>query len=806
MTISTVSENNMANSSIETNTTPNHDIDIYAADAIVEQHGRELSAVIPVLQAIQNRYNYLPEPILRRVCEITEIRPADIEGVATFYAQFRFSPAGRYRIRVCIGTACHVKGAEKVFDAFKHHLSIPESEDTDTDRLFTVEQVACLGCCMLAPVVRIEDVTYGYLDTQKVPPVLQDFLVSQESIPSGVTRKRQRRPEHAQITGEIRMCTCSSCSAAGAADVFKAFSRFVIDSGMPARVKTVGCTGISYEAPLVEISLSSGQSFQYGRVKPADARDILTRHFKPTVLTRRITGAASLFLEKLLKDEILETPTRYQTEPRQGFDSLYWGRQKHIVTEHCGALDPLDLQGYIEHHGFEALKRCAALSPNSIIDALDKSGLRGRGGAGYPTAKKWLGVFKTRDKTKYLICNGDEGDPGAFMDRMILESFPFRVIEGMAIAALTLGTHRGFIYIRDEYPLAIKRVREALRISEEYGIIGESIMGTGKHLHLELVEGAGAFVSGEETALIAAIEGQRGMPRFRPPYPDRDGLWHKPTLVNNVETFALIPWILNNGAEQFSSIGTESSSGTKTFALAGKVIRGGLIEVPMGITLREIVESIGGGIREGNKLKAIQVGGPSGGCVPADLADTPVDYEALLTAGAIMGSGGLIVLDETDCMVDIARYFMSFTQRESCGKCTSCRIGTKCMLEILEKLCAGTGHEKDIGELEHLAQVTRLGSLCGLGRTASNPVLSTLRYFREEYEAHARGHCPAKKCRALISYSITDDCIGCTRCAQNCPAGAIQSTPYQRHEIDTDTCIRCGTCMLVCPSDAVIVG
>jgi NADH-quinone oxidoreductase subunit F len=510
-------------------------------------------------------------------------------------------------------------------------------------------------------------------------------------------------------------------------------------------------------------------------------------------------------MEKLLTDELLQPPTRYQRETREGLDSLYWGRQKHIVTEYCGELDPLDLQGYIEHHGLKALKRCAAMPPSSIIDELGKSGLRGRGGAGYPTAEKWISVLNAEDETKYIICNGDEGDPGAFMDRMILESFPFRVIEGMAIAALTLGTQRGFIYIRDEYPLAIKRFREALRITEEHDIIGERILGTGSSLHLELVEGAGAFVSGEETALIAAIEGRRGMPRYRPPYPDRDGLWHKPTLVNNVETFALIPWILRQGAEQFAGTGTETSSGTKTFALAGKVIRGGLIEVPMGITLREIVETIGGGIKEGKKLKAIQVGGPSGGCVPADLADIPVDYEKLLSAGAIMGSGGLIVLDDTDCMVDIARYFMSFTQRESCGKCTSCRIGTKCMLEILERLCEGSGHARDIEELEHLARVTRLGSLCGLGRTASNPVLSTLRYFREEYEAHADRRCPARKCRALITYSINDDCIGCTRCARSCPVSAIQSTPYQKHEIDSDICVRCGTCVLVCPSEAVVV-
>jgi len=783
----------------------NEEIDVHAADEFLDLFGRDRSAVIPVLQAIQNRYNYLPEPILRRVCEISRIRPADIEGVATFYAQFRFTPAGRHRIKVCIGTACHVKGAEKIFDAFKYQLSIPEQEDTDKQRLFTVDKVACLGCCMLAPAVQIDDVTYGYLDTQKVAGVVQDFLASQETTETGTKQKHTLLRGQIRIEGEVRMCTCSSCTAAGAADVYRAFKRRVNEMGMPVDVKTVGCTGISYEAPLVEVALSGGKRFQYGRVRPDDAGDLLSRHFKPAGLSRRITSTASRFMERLLKDELLDPPTRYPAEPRQGFDSLYWGTQRHIVTELCGTLDPLDLQRYVEKHGFEALRRCSELSPGVIIETIARSGLRGRGGAGYPTARKWSSVLEAGDETKYLICNGDEGDPGAFMDRMILESFPFRVIEGMAIASLTLGVRRGFIYIRAEYPLAIRRVREALRLCEEEGIIGEHIMETESPLHLELVEGAGAFVSGEETALIAAIEGRRGMPRFRPPYPDRDGLWHKPTLVNNVETFALIPWILRNGPDEFARIGTKTSSGTKTFALAGKIVRGGLIEVPMGIPLRDIVETIGGGIREGKRLKAIQVGGPSGGCVPAHLADTPVDYDALVAAGAIMGSGGLIVLDESDCMVDIARYFMAFTQRESCGKCTSCRIGTKCMLEILERLCAGSGTANDVEELEHLAEVTRQGSLCGLGRTAPNPVLSTLRYFRDEYEAHAQGRCPAKKCRALITYRITDDCIGCTRCAQNCPVDAITMRPYERHEIDAETCVRCGTCMLVCPSEAVVV-
>jgi NADH:ubiquinone oxidoreductase subunit F (NADH-binding) len=391
------------------------------------------------------------------------------------------------------------------------------------------------------------------------------------------------------------------------------------------------------------------------------------------------------------------------------------------------------------------------------------------------------------------------------MDRMILESFPFRVIEGMAIAALAVGARNGYLYIRAEYPLAIQRVRTALERCRAEGIVGQTMMGSDLPLEIEMVEGAGAFVAGEETALLAAIEGGRAVPRFRPPYPSNRGLWQKPTLVNNVETFANVPWIIRNGAEAFAALGTEDSRGTKTFALAGKVNRGGLIEVPMGLTIRQIVEQIGGGIQDGYHLKAVQVGGPSGGCVPAALADTPIDYRALLGAGAIMGSGGLVVLDERDCMVDLARYFMTFTQNESCGKCTCCRVGTKGMLEILERLCRGEAVPVEIDRLAELALIVQRGSLCGLGRTAPNPVLSTLKHFREEYQAHTRGSCPAGKCKALIVYRITDTCIGCTRCAQRCPVGAISGEAYQKHAIDPDTCVRCGTCREVCPTDSVRV-
>jgi NADH:ubiquinone oxidoreductase subunit F (NADH-binding) len=392
------------------------------------------------------------------------------------------------------------------------------------------------------------------------------------------------------------------------------------------------------------------------------------------------------------------------------------------------------------------------------------------------------------------------------MDRMLMESYPYRIIEGMAIAAYAVGADEGFLYIRAEYPLAIKRMTQAIEACLHRGFLGENIMQSNFSLHLKIAAGAGAFVCGEETALMASIEGRRGTPRLRPPYPAQSGLWGKPTLINNVETYAVVPWIIRNGPDAFARIGTESSKGTKVFALAGKIAHGGLIEVPMGISIREIIENIGGGIAGGLHPKAVQIGGPSGGCVPTELAHIPVDYETLKDVGAMMGSGGMVVLDESDCMVDIARYFLEFTQDQSCGKCTFCRIGTRRMLDILDRLCAGCGKKTDIDELESLACMVKKASLCGLGKTAPNPVLSTIKYFRHEYEAHLQGRCPAGRCKALITYSVTDDCIGCTLCAQHCPAEAIQARPYEKHEIDAEKCIRCGTCKSVCLSNAIAIG
>jgi NADH-quinone oxidoreductase subunit F len=454
--------------------------------------------------------------------------------------------------------------------------------------------------------------------------------------------------------------------------------------------------------------------------------------------------------------------------------------------------------------GFMALKRALlVLSPFDVIEEIRKSGLRGRGGAGFPTGIKWKFVADQKKTPKYVICNGDEGDPGAFMDRMLLESYPFRVIEGMLIAAYATGASEGVFYIRAEYPLAVTRILQAIEICKEHKLIGTNILDSGFDFTVHISQGAGAFVCGEETALLASIEGKRGFPKIRPPFPAVEGLWGQPTLVNNTETLAQVSYIIRNGWEKINEIGTEKSKGTKVFSLAGKIARGGLIEVPMGITVREIIEEIGGGVANGRTFKAVQIGGPSGGCIPHWLADTPVDYESLTSVGAMMGSGGMVVMDDTDCMVDIARYFLSFTQNESCGKCTFCRIGTKRMLDILNRICSGKGKSSDLDDLEKLAAWTKKGSLCGLGKTAPNPVLSTLKYFRNEYEEHINGKCPTGKCKTMVEYFITDKCIGCTKCVQSCPVDAIPFQPHEQHVIDTTKCIKCDACRAICPVDAV---
>jgi len=542
------------------------------------------------------------------------------------------------------------------------------------------------------------------------------------------------------------------------------------------KVKTVGCNGMCHLEPLVQVVDPNGRVTLYSNVTVETAHLIIRRHFRWWGRLAACAGLAGpLFSER-------------SCPPRNG----------RIVLENCGEIDPLNIDDYLKRDGYRALQLCRTQSPEQIIAAITESGLRGRGGAGFPTGRKWALGHAQPDPVKYVVCNGDEGDPGAFMDRAVLESDPHRVLEGLAIAAYAIGAAEGYLYIRAEYPLAVRHVRAAIVQARDRGYLDS--------LHLEVREGAGAFVCGEETALIQSLEGQRGMPRLRPPYPVERGFRGKPTIINNVETLACVPWIIRHGPQAFAAFGTPTSRGTKVFALTGKINRGGLVEVPMGVTIREVVEDIGGGIKNGRQFKAVQLGGPSGGCIPARLADTPIDYDALAKTGAIMGSGGLVVLDDRDCMVDIARFFLKFTQAESCGKCTFCRIGTKRMLEILERLCNGTGRRDDLEKLETLADYVSRGSLCGLGQTAPNPVATTLRYFREEYEAHLHEkRCPAGRCPALIRYRVTDNCIGCTLCAQVCPVGAIAYRPYEKHQVDERLCTRCDMCRQACQDDAIEV-
>jgi len=506
----------------------------------------------------------------------------------------------------------------------------------------------------------------------------------------------------------------------------------------------------------------------------------------------------------LPKGEPIEEWLVWTSEGR-GREKGFLDSQRRIVLRNCGLIDPENIEEYLEAGGYQALQSVLERKdPDGLINTIVESGLRGRGGAGFLTGMKWRFTRLAKGRQKYVICNADEGDPGAFMDRSVLESDPHSVLEGMAIAGHAIGATQGYIYVRAEYPTAVERLNIAIAQAEARGLLGDDVCGAGVEFRVALKEGAGAFVCGEETALIASVEGRRGIPRVRPPFPAVKGLWDCPTSINNVETFANVPWIVQNGAQAFNGLGTANSRGTKVFAMAGKIRRGGLVEVPMGISIRAIVHDVCGGIKEDRKFKAVQMGGPSGGCIPAELEDTVIDYESINKTGAIMGSGGLVVLDETTCMVDVARFFLDFTQRESCGKCTFCRVGTKRMLEILVRITEGKGQERDLEKLENLASLVRNNSLCGLGQTAPNPVLKTLKYFRGEYEAHISNHrCPAHHCQALLTYTINEKCNGCQVCKRSCAAKAITGEKGKPHVIDHSLCVRCDECFRACRFEAI---
>ncbi|NJD56677.1 MAG: NADH-quinone oxidoreductase subunit NuoF [Nitrospirae bacterium] len=583
----------------------------------------------------------------------------------------------------------------------------------------------------------------------------------------------------------VRVCIGTGGLAAGGKEVIQAFKKAItdfcvdLDLDFTCHYQKVGCRGFCARDVLVDV-VDGETSVTYQGIKPEAAKRIVQEHL---IEGKPVT-------EWLIDDSYY----------------AFHDKQLKILLKDCGTIDPEDIQAYINVGGYAGMKKIlSGMTPDEVIAGIKASGLRGRGGAGFPTGVKWEACRKAPGDAKYIVCNADEGDPGAFMDRSIIEGNPHSVIEGMMIAAYAIGSSLGYVYIRAEYPSAVERLKLAIAQAHEIGYLGKNIFGSDFSFDLRIKLGAGAFVCGEETALIASIEGQRGMPRAKPPFPVHRGLWDKPTVINNVETLSNIPYIIRNGAEWYASIGTEKSKGTKVFALTGKVKNTGLIEVPMGIRLGEIIYDIGGGIIDNKEFKAVQTGGPSGGCIPASLLDTPVDYESLAKVGSIVGSGGMVVLDETDCMVNIAKFFLEFTQAESCGKCVPCRIGTKRLLEILTRITKGEGREDDIKLLEDLCADVRVTSLCGLGQTAPNPILSTMKYFRDEYEAHIRDKkCPAKVCKDLITFYVIEEfCKGCGACMRACPAGAISGEKKKPHKIDPSVCIRCGACFDVCKFKSV---
>ncbi len=592
------------------------------------------------------------------------------------------------------------------------------------------------------------------------------------------------------VRGHILCCGGTGCTSSGCDAIIREMEAQLAAYDLEKEFKIIktGCFGLCALGPIMIIY---PEGAFYSRVTPDDVKEIVEEHLLKGRVVKRL-----LYAETVEEDNIKSLN-----------EVNFYKKQHRIALRNCGVINPEDIEEYIGIDGYQALgKVLTEMTPQEVIDVIKESGLRGRGGGGFPTGTKWQFTYNSQNDQKYVACNADEGDPGAFMDRSILEGDPHAVIEAMAIAGYAVGANQGYIYIRAEYPIAVKRLSIAIAQAREYGLLGKNIFESGFDFDLEIRLGAGAFVCGEETALITSIEGHRGEPRPRPPFPAVAGLWQKPTLLNNVETYANITQIILNGADWFKTIGTEKSKGTKVFALGGKIKNTGLVEVPMGTTLREIVEEIGGGIPNGKKFKAAQTGGPSGGCIPMHLIDTPIDYDSLMAIGSMMGSGGLIVMDEDNCMVDIAKFFLEFTVDESCGKCTPCRVGTKRLYEILEKITSGNGTMEDLDKMEELCYSIKSTALCGLGQTAPNPVLSTLKYFRDEYEAHVRDKvCPAGVCKKLVKYEIVaDKCKGCSLCAKKCPVGAITGEIKSPFTIDSEKCVKCGVCMDSCKFGAII--
>jgi len=695
------------------------------------------------------------------------------------------------RIQVGSATCENAAGAEEVFAEFRKHVAASGRTEIQLHR------TGCTGRCSREPIVGVIvpgqiPIKYERVDRKLVHEIFTQHILGGQPLLDRILDG----PAENLVAQEILVCGSQRCGWRGGKSFVAVLKEKLAAAGIdPEQVRvTVGsCFGACSMEDAIHRShlLMRPAKVLYRVADEADLDEILREHVLGGRIVERLKVPGKTIGRKFLE--------------LYG-DVAFFNRQTRIALRHNGVVDPESIEEYFHYRGFEALAKVLGKgNPKWVIEEITKSRLRGRGGGGFPTGEKWAMAAKAAEKTRYLICNADEGDPGAFMDRSMLESDPFNVLEGMIIGAYAIGAQRGFVYVRAEYPMAIRRIENAIAQCRQWGLLGKDILGSGFDFDLEIRLGAGAFVCGEETALIHSIEGERGQPRIRPPYPTESGLWGKPTVINNVETFANVPAVINYGADWFSRIGTAVSGGTKVFALAGKIRHTGLVEVPMGTTLHQVVYDIGGGVADGKQLKAVQTGGPAGGCIPAKWIDTPIDFDTLTKAGSIMGSGGMIILDEDDCMVDIAKFYLTFSQDESCGKCTPCREGSVRMLEILERITNGQGTLEDLDRLKRLALLMKKTSLCGLGRAAPNPVLSTLEHFRDEYVAHVVDKkCPAHKCTALIHYEIDPaKCVGCTLCARNCPVPCITGQRRQPHEIDQLKCVKCGKCFEVCRFDAV---